>query len=136
MIYIAGPMRGYTDLNKGAFDAATDILAAHGMIGVTPFDVGEAADIVQSETNIVALLAADFAQIEKSIGICLLPGWQNSCGTLSELAFAKRQGKVVFEMRSSGAMLKYSGEEQFELIVTGEASAERVTPIPDLKEGK
>lgn len=103
-LYIAGPMTGIPELNKGSFEVAKRLLMAVGHRATTPFDVAARRGISQDEDSIAELLGADFKEIQESDGVVLLPGWDESLGTFAEIAFALRQSKVIFAILEDGGL--------------------------------
>lgn len=97
-IYVAGPMRGYPNLNYAAFDDAAAQLRALGHVVHSPVDMdrdehGEGglatADGTTPVETVRAMLAKDIAVIaEHCDTIVVLPGWERSRGARAEVAFA------------------------------------------------
>lgn len=97
-VYIAGPIAGYPDANRAAFEDAADRLRALGHVPINPHEVtpyehegdcppglpgGEAATHnapCYMRTDITAMLTCD--------AIYLLPGWQKSEGARIEYLIA------------------------------------------------
>jgi hypothetical protein len=109
--YLAGPMRGYPDFNFPAFDEATARLRAVGWEVVNPAEVDRARygqDFNLSETGDLAdipdfdlaeALLADLTIIAREVDcIVLLPGWEESKGTITETSLATALGKPVYEL--------------------------------------
>lgn len=112
--YIAGPMRGYKDLNFPAFDAAAKIGKASGYITISPADMDRQAGVNESELNVSTLTPAMIREFvirdmeaiifqlraENEDAIALLPGWQSSTGARAELGVALWLGLKVLDART------------------------------------
>lgn len=111
--YVAGPMRGYKDLNFQAFDTARDRGKALGYNIISPADLDRANGIdpdrdpaiVEEENH---LSTADLRRIvwrdveaimslkpKRGDGIAVLPGWMDSTGARAEVALARWLGLRV-----------------------------------------
>jgi uncharacterized protein DUF4406 len=90
-VYLAGPMRGYPELNHPAFhDGAARLRDA----GHEVFNPAE-----QGDGHIRVLLGADLAWITSTAeAVVFLPGWQRSLGALAERATALAIGIPVAEL--------------------------------------
>jgi hypothetical protein len=78
-LYLAGPMRGYPDLNRPAFAAAAESLRLAGHLVYNPAE--------NDAGSLRANLAADTAWISLvADGVVLLPGWSQSLGAKAENA--------------------------------------------------
>jgi hypothetical protein len=88
-IYIAGPMRGYPDLNFPAFNDTAANLRAQGH---EVFNPAEQGDIPIREA-----LAVDLQWIcLHAEAVALLPGWEASSGAQAEAATADAVGIPTF----------------------------------------
>ena len=100
-LYVAGPMRGKPVFNFPLFAEATANLRAHGHDVISPaeaviedgFDTENPGYISQERYE--AWMARDFDFIDKSEGICLLPGWTESPGAIREHKYACEHGKTI-----------------------------------------
>jgi uncharacterized protein DUF4406 len=90
-VYVAGPMTGLPDLNRGAHVAEAERLRALGHEPVSP-----AALIDQTQPRATCLRQA-IGLLMVCNAISLLPGWQNSEGTAVELKVARAIGLQVWE---------------------------------------
>ncbi len=82
-VYIAGPMTGFTNYNKPAFDAAELMLLEQGHEVFNPSD--EDAGIMYSDA-----MKKDVEWIcDNAEAIYMLPGWEYSPGACTEHALAK-----------------------------------------------
>lgn len=83
VVYISGPMTGFTDLNFPAFNKAAAEMRERGYEVVNPVDINPDPDTPWTEcmrNDIKALLACTH--------IALLPGWQRSKGARIEAGIA------------------------------------------------
>lgn len=88
-LYLAGPMRGYENLNFPAFHAAAEKLREQGHSVFCPAenDIGEDLRRAFAMDTQWICLCAD--------GIALLPGWEESKGATAEHALATALGLKV-----------------------------------------
>lgn len=89
-VYIAGPMTGLPDFNRGAFFDTADVLFSHGHIVLNPavFPDGlEHGDYMK-----ICLPMIDAAE-----AVIMLPGWENSKGANMEYQYAQIKRLPVFE---------------------------------------
>ncbi|EIH8997536.1 DUF4406 domain-containing protein [Escherichia coli] len=87
-IYIAGPMTGYPDYNRAAFNAKASELMAEGHIVLNP-DVLPGG-LCQSEYMDICL-----AMVRSADAIYLLNRWEESIGARAEHALAEKLGLTV-----------------------------------------
>ena len=88
VLYVAGPMTGVEDLNRGAFERAKSDLEAAGYDAVHGHDINPDASLPYK-----ALLMADIEFIlGKADGIALLDGWEASPGARAEHSVASACG--------------------------------------------
>lgn len=81
-IYIAGPMTGYPDYNRAAFNAKASELMAEGHIVLNPAVLP--GGLCQSEYMDICL-----AMVRSADAIYLLKGWDVSAGARAEHALAE-----------------------------------------------
>lgn len=89
-VYLAGPMSGLPDFNRGAFFEAADVLFSHGHIVLNPavFPDGlEHGDYMK-----ICLPMIDAAE-----AVIMLPGWEKSKGANMEYQYAQIKRLPVFE---------------------------------------
>lgn len=90
-IYISGPMTGYANLNRDAFDRARDSLTSQGVHAVSPADI-----VPPSKTPEWSdYLRADIAALVTCDGVATLPGWESSRGAQLEVHVAHALGMTV-----------------------------------------
>lgn len=100
ILYLSGPMTGFPDHNKAAFDEAALALRAVGFIIISPVELDEDRpewfqastgwEVSDEEYN--DLLDRDVDQVALADGIIFLPGWSNSGG-------AGREGEHARDLR-------------------------------------
>ena len=87
-IYIAGPMTGYPDYNRAAFNAKASELMAEGHIVLNPAVLP--GGLCQSEYMEICL-----AMVRSADAIYLLNRWEESIGARAEHALAEKLGLTV-----------------------------------------
>jgi uncharacterized protein DUF4406 len=97
-IYVAGPMRGYPDLNFPAFHDAADRFRRAGWTVRNPVEIGREAfgpnpEAVQPRE----FLRADIRVLVDCQAIAVLPGWEHSTGARCEAAIARSLGLAFFD---------------------------------------
>jgi hypothetical protein len=90
-IYLAGPMRGYDDMNRPAFGEAAERLRAAGHFVFNPADneAGHLRANLAADTSWICLVAE---------AVVLLPGWRGSAGATAEHALASALGLPKLEL--------------------------------------
>ena len=100
-VYLAGPMRGYAELNFPAFDRATSYLRSHGHDVFSPadndrekgYDIKGGIDVMRN------CIMDDLTYIAREAqAIALLPGWEKSKGVAAEVALADFLGLIKWEL--------------------------------------
>lgn len=100
-VYIAGPMRGYAQMNALAFYERHNELEKDGHIVVNPqeLDVAEANPIQDPQDptrdEMARVIIRDLLALQTCDAITFLPGWEDSPGARVELAFARFLGIEV-----------------------------------------
>ncbi len=97
IIYVAGPMRGYNEENKPAFEAAKNMLQdKYSDLGYDPLRVIIPHDIFPKQQNgdlpMSMYIRADVEVVLNSTIIFMLKGWEKSTGASAEHAIAKWAG--------------------------------------------
>lgn len=95
-VYIAGPMRGHSDLNFHAFDAARDGLILCGHTVSSPVDndrrIGISHELGEVEAERLfwshRAYMWDLEQVAECDAIYMLKGWESSSGARAEHAVA------------------------------------------------
>lgn len=109
-IYVAGPMRGYPQLNFPAFDAARDALIAAGYAAVSPADMDRERGITPETYDPAAFdfadaMTRDIRAVLDCDGLLLLRGWAKSAGARTEAAVNRAIGHPFLWMtRKNGIM--------------------------------
>lgn len=91
-IYIAGPMRGYPDLNFPVFDSARSMLQSLGHDPISPADI----DRARGHTDNRGYAKRDTEIILTCDAICMLNGWTDSVGATAEFFLARWIGLKVY----------------------------------------
>ncbi|MCK9601337.1 MAG: DUF4406 domain-containing protein [Sphaerochaeta sp.] len=89
-IYIAGPMTGYPDYNRDAFEVAAIALRLHGHEPHNPRESAVPDDAPWSDH-----LRADIANLIAQEAVAVLPGWECSRGAALEVHIARAIGMNV-----------------------------------------
>lgn len=95
-VYVSGPITGYPDHNKPAFDKATAELRAEGYEVVNVFELHGS-----TERHWVDYIALDILELERCDAVYFLDGWEKSYGSIVEMVVACRYKKRL--MFQSGA---------------------------------
>jgi nucleoside 2-deoxyribosyltransferase len=94
-VYLAGPMRGYPDNNRAAFNESAGMLRKKGYV------VFNTADIDAEGGTLPEMLAKDVAWIlREAEAVVLIPGWERSAGAKAEVMLAHAVGIPVFEFEN------------------------------------
>lgn len=104
-VYIAGPMRGYIQLNWPAFDQAAQRWREGGWKVVNPADIdrecGLSPDAPFTQSDVNERFRADLIQIASCDAIAVLSGWQLSTLAPVEVAAARGCGMPVYDANSN-----------------------------------
>lgn len=100
VIYVAGPMSGYPDLNFPAFHAAAAAYRARGAFVINPAEINDetGADLMtpeQYQAHWCKCMKADIAALMACDEIAMLPGWEKSKGASLEHLVALALGMTV-----------------------------------------
>ena len=98
-VFISGPMSGFKDYNKPAFDEAEHFLTERGAIVLNPATLPVGLDDED-------YLPIDIAMIDACDALYMLPGFENSRGAVAELAYGIRQGKEIYTNDGHGGIHK------------------------------
>lgn len=97
-VYIAGPMRGYPELNFPAFHDASDRFRRAGWTVRNPVEIGrEAFGPDSGAVSPSEFLRADLVEVLRCDAIALLPGWEASTGARCEAAVALAIGLAFYD---------------------------------------
>ncbi|EPA8614733.1 TPA: DUF4406 domain-containing protein [Escherichia coli] len=88
-IYIAGPMTGYENFNRDAFNKEADRLSRHGHSVLNPATLPNG--LTQREYMDIC-----FAMLRCADAILMLPGWKASAGATAEYHYANKMEMPVF----------------------------------------
>jgi nucleoside 2-deoxyribosyltransferase len=87
IVYVAGPMTGYVDLNYPAFVAAAVELRSRGFEVLNPVDAEQHNDTGKPQTWQWYMRHA-LRMVTQADGVALLSGWQASKGATLEVQVA------------------------------------------------
>ena len=107
-VYIAGPMRGYEDFNRPAFDAVRDGLISEGWVVISPADIDRAAgdaNVIKEDAKLEQqrkyayrdFHALHWLKAEEGDAIAMLPGWEKSTGATAEIFMARWLGLKILD---------------------------------------
>lgn len=110
-VYLSGPMTGYQNFNREAFDEAAAVLREQGYTVIVPGD-GEEYDEIEMISMEVArqkrefFLSRDIDYIQEQADVLVvLPGWMQSEGAKLEVAVAQAIGIPVFTFPEATPLL-------------------------------
>ena len=98
--YIAGPMAGYEDLNRAAFDVAKARLIEAGHDVISPADISRALPLGENEMRAIALL--DIHAMLQCGAVFMLRRWEASRGARAEHAVALWTGIRIHYQQEEG----------------------------------
>lgn len=90
-VYLAGPMTGFPNFNRPAFNVVNDILLDQGHVVVNPTVLPDGLE--HGEYIKICLPMIDACNC-----IIMLPGWEKSKGARVEYAYALVKRLTVFEI--------------------------------------
>lgn len=125
-IYLSGPMTGYPDHNKPAFNERAAEWRSEGWEVFNPAEEPEG----YTEENRPDYLRADIRALLDCTAIAVLPGWQNSEGATLEVAIAKA---LRLPMYDAGLMAPYheSAVQEAQRLVYGSRGHDYGHPLDD-----
>lgn len=98
---MAGPMRGLPNYGFDRFDAAAKELRNQGLEVVSPAELDRAVGFDETgplpDGFVQEAFRRDFTAIAECDAIVVLPGWQQSAGTLEEIRCARLMGMPVLD---------------------------------------
>jgi hypothetical protein len=108
-VYIAGPIKGYDNLNQEAFTRRAEVLRQMGHEPLSPLDIkpdhdrgiccgGTPSEPTNSNHKYGCFLRADLVEMMYCDGITLLPGWERSVGASTEEHVARSLGLQFVEV--------------------------------------
>ena len=104
-IYVSGPITGYSDKNKPAFDLLSTQLRNLGYEVVNPFDLDFPG--FNPEECWFKYLKRDLAKAIFCDAVCLLPGWEESKGAKLEVLVAQELNIPLFTLRNNKLVPEY-----------------------------
>ena len=98
-VFISGPMKGYPNFNKEAFDQAEKELVQQGYTVFNPAWMDFSGEWTKQDKR-----AIDMAIMSRCDAIYQLPGWYNleNGGSRAEYAFAVASGMIFLEKDAKG----------------------------------
>lgn len=102
-VYLSGPMTGYPDFNRAAFADAAYKLRELGFEVVNPHQLPEPVLTQDEDYNWRQYLARDVELLIRDNaldGVVVLPGWEQSRGSVLELHVAQYVGLKVFPLEA------------------------------------
>lgn len=91
-VYISGPISGYADLNRPAFEEAKSFLEKIGYDAVSPLD---SVKDDSPQKSYVEYMVDGLRLLDGCDAIFMLSGWRFSPGARMELLFAVREKKEI-----------------------------------------
>ena len=117
VIFLSGPMSGIEDYNYPAFNQAAKTLREKGFLVLNPAEHVSNPDAPWNE-----LIRRSLDVLNQANKMVVLPGWENSRGSVTEVTMANIVGIPIFEYPSleslstqtmlstcEGELLQYSG---------------------------
>lgn len=111
-VYVAG---AYTDSRAWVVESncakasiVGDLIVEHGGIPIVPHEVGHRRASIQ--TDYEWWCEATMSLMHTCYMVVVVPGYENSKGTLAEIAEAEADGMLVFYAKESGDILVLPGE--------------------------
>lgn len=93
--YIAGPMTGYENYNREAFNAAAKMLESENHIAINPAVLP--GGLSQSDYMDICL-----AMVRACDCVYMLKGWEHSGGARAEFWLADKLGKIICYEQKNG----------------------------------
>lgn len=90
--YVSGPMTGYPDANRPAFEAAEELLRQR--FGCEVLNPARWPDGLSWQQY----MRLDVAMLRRASVVVVLPGWQQSRGAMIEVELARMHGTPVVEV--------------------------------------
>ncbi|MVW44813.1 DUF4406 domain-containing protein [Escherichia coli] len=101
-VFISGPMRGYTGLNRAAFDAAERMLKSHGHVALNPAVLTDG--LTQAQYMDISL-----AMVRCADAVLMLSGWEASASARTEHALAEKLGHRILYQDSASRLMHVVG---------------------------
>jgi hypothetical protein len=108
-VYIAGPMRGYPELNYPAFHEAAALGRGMNFKIISPAEEDMSFGVSPSQTEFSSADCRKFAERDVAIifkcrAVAVLPGWEKSVGATAEVALARWLGLPILDARTFKAL--------------------------------
>jgi nucleoside 2-deoxyribosyltransferase len=116
-MYVAGPMSGLPDYNRGAFSEVTQVLRDQYYGVINPAELGDTPDMKQDGRKLWhKYLRRDIKYLMDCDAVVALEGWAESDGAKLEVSVAFELGMPIYRMRN----------DKLELIMHAPHRAERM----------
>ena len=101
--YVSGPITGYANKNREAFEEAQTAILQLGILAVTPFDL----NIVEPApaTDWVANMKRDIRFVTTVDGVVVIDGWEKSKGANWEVAIAAIFNIPIYRLNYEGQLI-------------------------------
>jgi hypothetical protein len=108
-VYVAGPMRGYPDLNFPAFHRAASLGRSVGFKVINPAEEDIKVGIDSKDVMFSLDACREFARRDVNLifgctAVAVLPGWEKSVGATAEVALARWLGLPILDARTFKAL--------------------------------
>ena len=111
IVYLSGPMRGYPNENRPAFNALARILRSLGFVVINPCETAGG----ESHLSAQWFMAVDIHLLQQANAIFLMEGWRESRGAKTEAVVASAVGIPLLEWRIHSFYPIGIGEIQLQL---------------------
>ena len=100
-VYISGPMKGISDLNRESFFECEKVINRNGYTAVNPHRLSPRRQEGETDAEYYErCMTADLAALEDCDSIFMLPGWRNSGGAVREHNRAVELKLEIMESRA------------------------------------
>lgn len=112
-LYISGPISGYENKNKPAFEAAAKRVNGMGQYAITPFDLNVVDP--QPYTDWVSNMKRDIKYLVGFDGVVVIDGWKQSKGANIEVALASWLNIPIYELNDEDMLVELLIDAKIEL---------------------
>jgi nucleoside 2-deoxyribosyltransferase len=105
-VYVAGPMTGYEEFNRPAFDEMAEFLRSKGHAVVNPHELTDSVFNGNRALPHATYMKADLGALLQCDAIVLLDGWDESKGALCEAHVALRTGLTFLAVDAYGNVVE------------------------------
>ena len=108
-VYVAGPMRGYPDLNFPAFHRAASLGRSVGFKVISPAEEDIKCGVDSKDVMFSLDACREFARRDVNLifgctAVAVLPGWEKSVGATAEVALARWLGLPILDATTFKAL--------------------------------